>query len=200
MPPLVIPSTVRVNLVWSLSGSEYAVNVIHYIVPSAQVVTTATATDVATDIGNAFGASDLDTYIDTSVALTRVSVRDLRTANQPEYNAALTAGGLATGDILPLGVSLCATLRTALAGRSYRGRYYQAGFAEDANSSTGTAASGVAGALEQFLTNIANPTVQGNLWQLGVMSPTLGETNAVTAIECRDLVWDTQRRRAYPGI
>lgn len=200
MPPLVIPDTVRVNLVWSLTTVEYAVNVIHYTVPPGQIVSSATATDLAADIGNAFGAGSLDTYISDQVALTRVSVRDIRTANQPEFQAALNAGGLSASEILPLQTAMCATLRTALAGRSFRGRYYQTGFTIAANTATGSIETLAAGALEEFLTNISSPTVQTNLWTLGVMSPTLGETNPVTAIEVRDVVWDTQRRRAYPGI
>lgn len=200
MPALVIPDTVRVNLIWSLSGAEYAVNVLHYIVPSGQVVGGATATDLAADIGGAFVASALDSWIATVVRLARLTVRDLRTANQPEYSAVIDEPGLDSTVPLPLQTSLVATFRTALAGRSYRGRYYQCGFAEQANVLPGVADSTTVTDLETFLTNISSPTVQTNLWALGVMSPTLGETNAVTAIEVRDTVWDTQRRRSYPGI
>lgn len=200
MPPLVIPGTVRVNLVWTRSGAEYAVNVLHYLVPSGQVVTGATATDLAADIGNAFGASTLDNWIENAVALSRVSVRDIRTANLPEFNASLTAGGLSVSDPLPLGVALCATFRTALAGRRFRGRFYMPGWAENANTSSGVADVGAVADLETFLTNISSPTVEGNLWTLGVMSQAEVETNPVIAIECRDAVWDTQRRRAVPGI
>lgn len=200
MPPLVIPNTVRANLVWSLTGAEYAVNVIHYVVPSGQIVSGATATDLAADIGNAFGAGALDSWISDEVVLSRVSVRDLRSANQPEYSAVLNAGGLSATAPLPLQTSLVATFRTALAGRSYRGRFYMPGWSEGANVSAGVCDIAAAADLETFLTAIANPTVQGNLWALGVMSPTLGVTNLVTSIEVRDVVWDTQRRRSYPGI
>lgn len=200
MPPLVIPDTVRVNMVWSLSGAEYAVNVLHYIVPAGQVVNSAAAADLAADIGGAFTGGALDAWIADEIALTRVSVRDIRVANQPEYSAPINAPGLSAQDPLPLQTSLVATLRTALAGRRYRGRYYQTGFSEAANGATGRADNTIVADLEAFLTNISNPTVTGNLWALGVMSTVLGETNAVTAIEVRDTVWDTQRRRAYPGI
>jgi len=138
VPPLVIPSTVRANIVWSLSGAEYALNVLHFIVPGGQVVTGATATDLAADVSAALGASQLDDWLDSSVELSRVSVRDLRTANQPEYSAALSVFGTLAGDILSLQTSLCITLRTALAGKSFRGRTYITGFGEGANTSVGT--------------------------------------------------------------
>lgn len=200
MPPLVIPATVRVNLIWSLSDVEYAVNVLHYIVPGGQVVSNATATDLATDIGGAFVASALDSWLADVVDLERLTVRDLRTANQPEYSATIDAPGLSSTHVLPLQTALVATFRTALAGRSYRGRYYQPGWAETANGAAGSADVTAASDLETFLTNISSPTVQGNLWTLAVMSPTLGASNAVTAIDVRDTTWDTQRRRAVAGI
>lgn len=200
MPPLVIPNTVRVNLVWGLNGAEYAVNVLHYVVPSGQVVTGATATDLALDIAGPFVSGALDTWISDDVSLERVTVRDLRTANQPEYSAPTSAAGTSTSDVLPLQTSLVVTLRTALAGRSYRGRMYMPGWAENANDANGTASVTAIVDLETWMTAIANPTVEGNLWALGVMSVTLGETNVVTAIDVRDTTWDTQRRRSYPGI
>ena len=200
MPPLVIPDTVRVNLVWSLEGADYAVNVLHYIVPAGQVVGSATASDLASDIATAFTGGALDSWISNDVDLARLTVRDIRTANLPEFGAVVAAPGTSASDVLPLQTSLVATFRTALAGRSFRGRYYQGGWAENANGASGTADPTAASDLETFLTNIANPTVQGNLWALAVMSPTLGESNPVTAIDVRDAVWDTQRRRAVPGI
>lgn len=200
MPPLVIPDTVRVNIVWANSGVDYAVNVLHYIVPGAQVVTAATATDLATDIATPFVSGALDTWIADQISIARITVRDIRTANQPEYSSTVSAAGLSSTDMLPPGTSLVATFRTALAGRSYRGRFYMPGWAETANTAAGTADAGAVGDLETWLQAISSVTVEGNAWALGVMSTVLGETNPVTAIEVRDSVWDSQRRRAVPGI
>lgn len=200
MPSLVIPDTVRVSLVWALTGVEFAVNVIHYIVPPGQVVSNATATDLANDIQNPFVSGALDTFISEEVDLSRITVRDIRTANLPEFGATTVAPGTSASQVLPLQIALVATLRTALAGRSYRGRFYMPGFAENANLADGTCDGAASSALETWLTAISSPTVQGNLWSLAVMSPTLGESNPVTAIDVRDNVWDTQRRRSYPGI
>lgn len=200
MPPLVIPDTARVNVVWALSGQEYAVNVLHYNIGGAIGIGAGTATALAAAIDTAFSASNLDGWLDSSVELARVGVRDLRVANQPEYNAPLSTFGTLSGDILPLQTSLCITLRTALAGKSYRGRTYITGFGEGANTSVGTCDAVAATAAVDFMTDLMSLTVLGNTWTLGVMSPTLGEINDVVSVEARDAIWDTQRRRSYPGI
>lgn len=64
----------------------------------------------------------------TSFALVSVKHRDLSTEGaEAGIVTAQGAVGTAVGEPLPYLVSLCVTLRTALAGRSYRGRLYQPG-------------------------------------------------------------------------
>lgn len=200
MPPLVMPDTVRVNVIWSLSGAEYAVNVLHYLVGPATIINQAAADDLSDVIQSAFLISGLDDLFANEVQLARSTVRDLRVASQAEYSSAIAQAGLNGLDILPLSVALVVTLRTALAGRRYRGRTYLSGFAEDSNQGNGTASAAAIIAAEAFIQALETIIVAGNEWSLGVMSIAAGETNAVTSTGVRDNVWDTQRRRSIPGI
>lgn len=199
MPPVVIPATVRVSMVWKLSGTDYAVNALHYIVPGATVVDQAAANDIANDIGTAF-AGTYDASVADAVELNRVEVRDLRTASQPVYIGLILVDGASVVPPLPPQNAIVVTLRTALAGRSYRGRVYLPGASELASSATGSIESAAMTNANDFIDNIITETVSGQTWNLGVASPTLGLTTAVTNALVRDNVFDTQRRRSYPGI
>jgi hypothetical protein len=157
------------------------------------------ATGLASDLGDFWSPSTLRPMIGTTVALSEVGIRDLNEANQAEYNATTSlAGGSATGP-LPPGVAMCCTLRTAKAGKSYRGRYYQGGFTEGYNDATGQANAAVATALEEWVTDLQE-AFNGRQMTLAVASRTLGTSEPVTAVQVRDRVWDTQRRRAVAGI
>lgn len=200
MPPLVMPQTVRVRHIYQVGGLDYAVNVMHYVVPASQVVTGATATDYAADVNGAINLSSIDAEWSDQVTLDRVTVRDLRTANLPEFAAQVNRDGLDIEPPIPPMSSLVVTLRTAKAGRSFRGRVYLPGWSEGTNVLTGVASTAAQQASLAFIQDLMSVVVEGNTWSLGVASITLGEINAVTSAEVRDAVWDTQRRRSIPGI
>lgn len=159
-----------------------------------------------------------------NVALVRLGVRDWRTANQPEYrDTAPQVTGSGVGDMLPSQLAVCVTLRTALAGKSYRGRVYLGGFLEthnDAASRVSTAATaGVLGFLDacddgfesfglrtsvvskpaedvQIIrrTTLASGDVVEDILSHQVAK--VGSVNDVVAFEARNSTWETQRRRA----
>jgi hypothetical protein len=208
MPALVVPNTVQVRLIWRAGGVQYAVNVIHFrnqgAVAVNQTLANQLATEVATAWGLAVGASGL---INSSTAIDQVRVRDINSANQPEFTAQVTgANGNGTSEILPRQVALVVTLRTALAGRSYRGRVYVPGFAEAANDSTGRAVIAAQGIAEGLVNNIRSGFAGRGLL-MGVVSTRANKaprpTNIITDVTTaatRDGVWDNQRRRNVVGI
>lgn len=207
MPPFIAGSTFEVRIVWTNNGEDFAVNVLHYLVPPAAVGDAAAATDYAADVQAAWTASGAAAYVDTNVGIDRVGVRDIRVANQAMQEAVVGAGGTSASDILPKGTALCVTTRTALAGRSFRGRIYQAGLAENANDANGNPVAACAAAVAAFWDDLRSVQVSGNTWTMGVTSRvqngvTLNPavTNAVTSLLVRDLQWDSQRRRNVPGI
>jgi hypothetical protein len=208
MPALVVPNTVQVRLIWIAAGTEFAVNVLHFRNATSVTVDQTLANNLALDVKSAWDtAVALGTVINSTTGISRITVRDLNTANQPEFGATVTAAlGSGTSEILPRQVSLVVTLRTALAGRSFRGRVYVPGFTELANDSTGRATALAQSVADAIVRNVrANFSIRGLL--MGVVSTRTNKlprpTNIitdVTSLSVRDGVWDNQRRRNVVGI
>jgi len=206
MPQLVVANAAQMRIIWSLSGQLYALNVLGVVNAGGIAITQALTNTVGAAVKAGFTSSTHNQVIHTTVALASVGLRDLRSANTAEFlDSGAAVAGAGTGDILPLQVALCITLRTAFAGRSFRGRVYLCGFNETSNGATGviTATSNAVA----FVTAIKAALVSSSL-DLGVLSrprvaplvPSAGFITPVTSIVARDAVWDTQRRRAIPGI
>jgi hypothetical protein len=194
------------RLIWSLSGSLYALNVLGVVNAGSVAITQALTNTLGTAIKAGLTSSGLGAQLGTAVALANIGLRDIRTANTAEFlDTAGATAGTGAGDVLPPQTAMVVTLRTAQAGRRFRGRVYLPGFVEATNSALGAyvgAAGGVA-----FVTAIQSALITSGL-NLGVLSrpnpdalpPSAGFITVVTAIVIRDLIWDTQRRRAVPGI
>lgn len=206
MPQLVVPGAGQLRLIWSLSGQLYALNVMGVVNASNVAITQALTNTIGTAIKSAFTSSGQVGAIHNTVALANIGLRDIRTANTAEFiDSGAAVVGTGTGDLLPLQVANCVTLRTAFAGRSFRGRCYLPGYGEPNNGAAGTILSAATGV--SFITAIKAALVTSSL-DLGVLSrpapsalpPRAGFITPVTSIVSRDAVWDTQRRRAVPGI
>lgn len=144
-----------------------------------------------------------------TVILESVSLRNFGTPNQPVFTstgAALSGGG--TGDALPLSTASCVTLRTALAGKSFRGRVYLTGFTEASNDANGRITSTAAAAGVAFINGINNATIPSFLALAVLSRPRNGKTipakthadyagtvNQVLSVIGRNLKWESQRRR-----
>lgn len=211
---LVITDAVLIRLIWQVAGVDFAVNTLHYRAPPLHVVNQLSTNAVGTAVDQAAIAAALPAQWPTNVTLSRVTQRDRRAQNQPEYVGNVGRVGTAVGDLLPPQTALCITTRTALAGRSYRGRVYLPGWAESTSDAVGQATAAAQTAAVAFVTDLMSMTISGNILNLAVARqsktnatpppPTIelepGELNDVTAVLSRDLRWETQRRRATPGI
>jgi len=211
-----------VRLIWNLGGAEGAINVYGAVVTGALTFNQALADALGSAIKSAF-TSQLAPHISGGVSLAKVGVRDLRTDNQAEFiDTGAAVVGTGTGDLLPGQVALCVTLRTALAGKSFRGRSYLPGFVEADNQASGTTGATANAAGVAFVQAIDN-ALKANGLALGVLSrpserKTLvettfhadgtqtvrtlsnvtaktGQVTQVTALESRTSKWETQRRR-----
>src|SRR6185369_15804017 len=206
MPQLVVANAGQMRLIWALSGQLYALNVMGVVNTGSVAITQALTNTIGTAVKAAFTSSGQAASTHTTVTLANIGLRDIRTANTAEFlDSGGAVAGTSAGDILPLQVANCVTLRTAQAGRSFRGRVYLPGYSEAFNAVLGVisgAATGVA-----FVTAIKAALVASSL-DLGVLSrpapqlpvPRVGFITVLTSIVSRDSVWDTQRRRAIPGI
>lgn len=211
------------KLYWSFNG-EIGVNVLGVrIPPGVSSITQATADTVGAAVKAAYTAN-LASRQPTTTQLARVGLRDYRSANLPEFREAAPAavGTLPTTDALPRGAALVVTLRTALSGKSFRGRVYLGGWSEadnDANGAQVTAAAtagvafvnAVGDALEasgMFLAVLSRPSDRKVLTRttfhpdgtstvdtLSDESARVGGVTDVTVVEARNSIWEYQRRR-----
>lgn len=200
MPPLVVPQGVLVRLLWSKGGTTTAINVLGARNATGAVINQTLTNTLGSSIKSAVTSSGLGALQGTTFALAQVGVRNIAIANQPEFlDTGAAVAGSGTGDYLPPQVSFAVTLRTALAGRRYRGRTYLTGFVEAASDANGVATSGTATAAVAFITAVQSAMATSGL-TLAVVSRVLSITEPVTAIVSRDLLWETQRRRALAGV
>lgn len=200
MAVLVVPSAVLVRFIWAKSGTPFAVNVLGGRKVSATTIDQGFANTLGAAIKAAFTSSAMNGQVGTTITLQNVGVRDISAPNRPEFrDVGAAVAGITAQDLLPPQVALCATLRTANAGKNYRGRYYQAGYTEQSNQADGTAAPGGPTTLVAWLTAVKDAMTASGL-SLAIVSRTLAVTTDVTLIQVRDNTWDTIRKRAVAGI
>lgn len=203
MPSLVINNTAQIRLIWQINGTDYAVNVLHGIKDDPLGgIDQARADGIATNITNALNGMVAGTAnsFATSWTLARVGVRDLDSANNPEFLGTVADpwNGTGAAEYLPLNVASCVTLRTDRAGASYRGRCYVSGWVEGASSGGVMATSAQTAAVR--LVEAVRDGMDASGFTLAVASRALGQSRPVQSIVSRDQRWDTQRRRIIPGI
>lgn len=208
---VIIPSCVQVRMIWTLANGKTVYNVLHGSVAGGFNATTAVAQAVYAALLAAGGWTTWRPLINTTNSIAGIDLRDLRTANQPIVQSTGAAvAGTGAGGALPPGDALVVTLRSALVGRSARGRVYLPGLDQAAMAAGGvaaagtvTAAAGLITALSAALTAssitlaIANPARQGYTGSTGAahLARAAGVI-PVTAIVCRNNIIDHQRRRA----
>lgn len=202
MPPVIITGSLNIRIVWTQAAAPLAFNVVNANIGGAAVVNQAMANTIAGFLDAAHTSSALETLQPTSVSLDRVEIRDVRQANQALIPASIASPGTSVGELLPRGVALGVTARTALAGRSFRGRNFIPGFDEASADVNGRATQAAADAAVAFMTDFnSDMSTQG--WPLGVGSLFSGGlrrdpgiiTN-ITLFESRNLVWERIWNRA----
>jgi len=209
---LVVATAGQVSLHWNYAGNPFT-NVIGAVLTGGTVVNQALAEALGSAIKAGLGSSGLGARLHPGTSLEEVGIRDLRTADNAEFrDSGAPVAGTGTGDGLPRQIAMCFTIRTAKAGASYRGRIYLGGFTEldnDVNGGILPTGSDPAGL---FLAAISD-ALDANGMQWGVISRPQEKRRVVTyepvtkagfitpmsAIQLRNALWDTQRRRISPG-
>lgn len=129
MPPLVVANACQLILHWDFYGQPGA-SVLGLRNDVGLVINQSVADTLATQVTNAYTSAALAPNLDAQTVLSSVGVRDIRTANQPELLGTFTPiPGTGTGEGITSALACVVTLRTALAGRSFRGRVYISGLA-----------------------------------------------------------------------
>jgi hypothetical protein len=101
--------------------------------------------------------------------------------------------GLDANDPLPASVALVVTIRTAVRGRSHRGRVYTGPYAEDANTAGVPTAATVTAVATQW-DRFRSTALAGSGVSIGVASYLLTSFDDAVSLTA-DGRWDTQRRR-----
>lgn len=166
------------------------------------------ANNMLTRIGGLITSSGLNAQIPTAWALGGVQMKDLRSGGNA-YIASNSAGvpGTGAGDILPYQIAAVQTLRTARAGKRYRGRSYWAPFTESANGPDNHFMPAMNTAFNAFCAGYISAFNADGLTLAVMHRPTFlrtettctisepGFVTVVTQTLSRDTMWETQRRR-----
>ena len=155
---------------------------------------------LANIIMDAFLAANRDGW-PIQIQLFQVEVTDGRTQGAPLVTSTRDAvGGGAGTNPMPLNVTCLLTLRTALRGRSYRGRVYFSGLAEEVHGDNAWQSIGV-GSVLSFADQLADDTAAA-AWTWSVRSGQINGVKRAEAIlvpvlshEVRSTRVTTQRRR-----
>lgn len=206
-----IPACIQVRLIWSLPNGKTAYNVLHASVAGGFAPTVAIADAIFTALKAAAGWTSWKARVNSGISLTGVDLRDMRVTNQPLISSTSGASaGTGAGTALPPGDAICVTLRTAGAGRGFRGRVYLPGLDTGALASGGVAAAGTVTDSAAFVTAVQS-ALSASSMTLAIAQPAraayTGSTGAihlarspavqpVTSIVTRNNIIDHQRRRA----
>ena len=206
--PLVLANAVVVRLNWSFNG-VLGFNVLGGSVGGGYTNSQAHANALGTAVLGRYTSSGLKALQATTTSLLGVGIRDVQTANQVEYvSVAAAVPGTGGGAPLPNELAAAITLRTSLAGKSFRGRAYFSGAQAAESDAAGKIVAAYNTALVAFLTGVqADMGTEGitlavlsrprfaNLPPPADVQTYAGRLTPVTAIVARDVQWDSQRRR-----
>lgn len=128
MPYIPVPNCVRVELVQNWNA-QVVQNVLHYVKASPWDL--AHMNELAEVVKNAWN-TNIRGQLSDQLSLTLIRITDLssETAEVVNYATGLPLIGGQASPSLPNNVACVFTKRTALRGRSYRGRIYQPGLTE----------------------------------------------------------------------
>lgn len=207
---IVIPATVEVHLRWSLPNSKQVINVFHGIVGGGFVATAAIAEALRAALVASAAWTAYKAYVNSGVSLVAVDMRDLRSPFLPLVSSTgAAAAGTGAGGALPEGVAAVITLRTANAGRGFRGRTYLPGIDTAALAAGGVQSAAFMTAAANFVTAvqtamagqgmtmaIAQPARQAYTGSKGAAhSARAAAAQTVTSIVDRTNAFNSQRRR-----
>lgn len=156
--------------------------------------------DLGGAVNTAVNGADVMAHVSDEVSYRGCIVTDLRTEGAASTPYAVIVAGAEANNSEGFGVALCATLRTSLRGRSYRGRFYFAGLT-DGQLQDNMWSQNACDDVVALLTAIKNGAA-GVGWTMAVLSRyhnhvklTTAAAQPVTSIEVRSRIAASQRRR-----
>jgi hypothetical protein len=205
-----IPQCVEVGLGWGLEDGKVGHNVLHARYAGTYPGSVAMANAILVGLTTGAAWTAMATFLSSTGGLQILTLRDLNTPNQPLLqNTASGAIGTSVSAALPNETAIVVTLRTAKAGRAFRGRIYLPGWATNALGTGNVIAAACVTDINAWANTI--PTVfqaQGLTFVIGQHSrlaytsgigtphPARAATTVdITSQSVKDNHWDTIRRR-----
>lgn len=207
--PFVVASAAQLTLNWSGATRTWQNVIGCRALNTMPTVDQALAETLFTGIRGSANFTALMALMAPTVIFESIGIRSLNTPNQAKFTSTGTplAGG-GTGDMLPLSTAAVVTIRTALAGKSFRGRVYFSGFDEAQNDANGRSVAGVNTACSGAMVAVNSILAQNGLTVAVISRPRAGVTipavtrpavtggaTPVSAFDTRNTKWESQRRR-----
>lgn len=205
MPPLVVPSGGQLVMRW-IQGTENVYNVLGLHLTAGAIVGQAQAQACADVVAAAWATSGISAHVDVGTSIVTVGLRDLRQANLAEFIAPVTGCvGIGAGERVSHALACVVTLRTARAGKSYRGRTFlpldaQAAYDAEIGQYLAQAVIDADDFMEAIRSGLTGSAGLSGNFQLAVISrpkkedPTTWSTPVISS-QVRSNLAGTQRRR-----
>lgn len=207
--PANVPSTIEIKFQIALPNTKLSFGVFHgfYTTPPASMQSVASA--FFTSLSSAWG-TNLASYMATATLFQNVFCRDMTSSLNPVYVGTGTAvPGTSVSVAMPVNNAIALTENIAARGKGMKGRVYLGGWATNADAGGGQILAAVQTALNAFGTAVFNAINAQSLTPCvaqvaraqyqgltgTVHAARLASHVNVTTYTCRDLLWDTQRRR-----
>lgn len=204
-----VPQVVEIVVKTSITNGKTIRNVCHGHYTGSAPNVGSIAAALATSIGTAW-SSNLASLMHTGTSYIGVECRDMTSHNNPIFLGTATAiPGSGTGSALPPEVAAVLTETILARGRGWKGRMYIGGFCVAADAGGGIMTAATQTGMNGFGTALLNaingqsltPCVAQVARQQYVgLDGTVHPSRSASFIQvsgyvCRDLQWDTQRRR-----
>lgn len=216
------PNTVEIRMQVALPNGKTMMHTIHGTYTSTPSNMQTLTNALFSSLSSAW-SSNLGTYMHTGTIFQFVYCRDMANTNNPVFQSTGAAvAGTGTGAALPDSAAIVMTENINARGRGAKGRIFLGGFVQSTDITVGGISGTVQTAINtmgaawisalsaQSLTPaVAKPPRYAYMGFTGTAhaqrgtpgsggTPGIGSAVPVTSYVCRDLIWDTQRRRVQP--
>lgn len=197
MPTPTVANGVEVVQTFLQGNGDVCVNVYHYT--GSGTVTAAAASAINDAFDTAWSGSTLKGVTANDSKWVKLQVKRMDAAPWFVWDFDHLSSGSDTGNLLPAQIAVCATLRTAAAGRSGRGRIYFGNMTESSSTVDGAVEAATASILGDWIDAIKHIVAGALTFDLAVYSRVLNGLNVVTSHSVNSR-FDVQRRRANRRI
>jgi hypothetical protein len=209
--PLVIPGVAELKLRWQVNGVRFATNVLHVSNPDGIAINSSLCDAILAGILADARWTAFTTVLSLDMNLLGIAMKNLNVPLASEFQDTI-GGGAGTGVVkmLPSGVALVVTLKSATGGRTGRGRVYLSGYDTIALGGAGEATNDAVTFSRDFVQAISDAVFAegfaltiANRAHDAYISPATGievpaapaSHHDVVSITVSDNIYDSQRRR-----